>query len=272
MKVSVVVPAFNRESTIISCLDSIVNQTYKPYEIIVVDDGSTDKTVSLVESYSKYDIRLIKSQANRGAQSARNQGIKAARGDWIAFNDSDDIWLPEKLEMQRDVLISSGKYVCAGGGIKNEDGEKTKIGLGDKNIVDYVDVLSLDSYIMYQTLLVNKEVFKKIGLLDESIAAYQELDTAIKIAQYYDIVYLNVPLFIYMLHDGETISKNRKKGLEGIRYLFNKYSQDIIRITGKHGLGAWYEKIAANYGKGNWKYYMYCLKSVMCRLYEEKRR
>ena len=96
--VSVVIPCFNRESTLARSIHSVLNQTHRPHEVIVVDDGSTDRSVEIAKQFS--DTVRVFSQPNGGAASARNQGIRLAIGDWIAFLDSDDQWHPEKLELQ----------------------------------------------------------------------------------------------------------------------------------------------------------------------------
>lgn len=95
---SIVVPAYNAATTIRETLDSLIDQTFADCEIIVVDDGSSDSTVAIVESYTDPRIRLI-SQANRGLAGAHNTGIAAAKGAYIGFCDADDLWLPEKLEL-----------------------------------------------------------------------------------------------------------------------------------------------------------------------------
>jgi len=97
-RISVVIPVYNGSKYLPDALASVVNQTLKPYEIIVVDDGSTDGSADIAKAFGEKIIVL--SQANRGESAARNVGINAASGDWIAFLDADDVWLPEKLERQ----------------------------------------------------------------------------------------------------------------------------------------------------------------------------
>lgn len=101
--VSVVIPAYNSAQTIRSTLDSVLAQTISPDEIIVVDDGSTDNTVETVTRYTRHltrEIVLLRMEKNAGPAATRNRGIKEAKGEWIAFLDGDDEWLPEKLELQ----------------------------------------------------------------------------------------------------------------------------------------------------------------------------
>lgn len=109
MKISVVIPCFNSQNTIVRCLESVFNQTYLPYEVICIDDGSIDGTVDLIEILkNKYQedflIRIIK-QENQGPSIARNKGVKLSEGDFIAFLDSDDVWHPKKLEISSKVVL-----------------------------------------------------------------------------------------------------------------------------------------------------------------------
>jgi len=102
--ISVILPTYNRVKTIRYCLDSVLAQTFSPAEIIIIDDCSTDDTVLIVGSYSEPRVRCIVLEKNFGAQAARNRGILEAKGEWIAFHDSDDEWMPDKLERQIQAL------------------------------------------------------------------------------------------------------------------------------------------------------------------------
>ena len=110
-QVSVVAPAFERREVLPRALDSVVAQTYGDWELIVVDDGSTDGTAEMVKQ-DYPDVHLVV-QENHGVSAARNAGIAQARGEWIAFLDSDDAWLPEKLERQMKALEAHpGHRLC----------------------------------------------------------------------------------------------------------------------------------------------------------------
>jgi glycosyltransferase involved in cell wall biosynthesis len=102
MCVSIILPTYNRAQLICEAIDSILNQTYQDFQIIVVDDGSTDNTAEVLKSYIP-KIRYIQ-QENKGPGDARNRGIEDAKGKYIAFLDSDDIWMDFKLEIQVDIL------------------------------------------------------------------------------------------------------------------------------------------------------------------------
>ena len=114
--VSVVVPCFNGERFLARTIESVLSQTYRELEIIVVDDRSTDGSVALVRRYAERDerVRLIERDRNAGAPAApRNTGVRAARGNWIAFLDADDVWHPEKLDIQMKILAQTGADLCS---------------------------------------------------------------------------------------------------------------------------------------------------------------
>ncbi len=114
MTFSVIIPVYNRTKTLKSAVESVLCQSYRDYEIIVVDDGSDDSVATALRPpYMGGLIRYIRSEDNKGGVShARNIGIKASEGDYIAFLDSDDLWLPDKLKAQHNAISSCGSKVC----------------------------------------------------------------------------------------------------------------------------------------------------------------
>lgn len=237
IKVSVIIPVYNREMTIQKCLNSVMSQTYKPYEIIVIDDGSTDKTIEIVENIKCSYLKIIK-QNHRGAQAARNVGILNANGDYITFLDSDDEWLVTLLDeeisclkkLKKDVIIYSDCYIY------DEKKKKRKIWSLPGKTGNMYKFLLLHQGPMFQSVLVKKKNLIDMGLLDEKVVAYQEWETSIRLAKYHDFVHLNKPLFIYTMHAGETISKDKKRGFQGYKYIINKHKKEILQEIGLHGL------------------------------------
>ena len=104
--VSIIIPTYNRAHLIDRSIQSVLNQTYQDFELIVVDDGSTDNTEDIIRQFQEKDkrIKYIKHDKNKGGSAARNTGIKNSRGEYIAFQDSDDEWFPEKLEKQIEII------------------------------------------------------------------------------------------------------------------------------------------------------------------------
>lgn len=239
--VSAVIPSYNREKTIRRCLDSVLRQTYKVSEIIVVDDGSTDKTLKILANEYKENVKVVK-QSHRGAQAARNAGIRAAKGEYIAFLDSDDEWTEKKIELQMHVLENKPDAVVCGNGYVVQNGRK-KIWrvLGHSGYV-YKMILA-SSFVLFPTIITKKENLLKIGLLDENVPSYQEWDTAIMLSKVCEFVFLDNPLFLYYLHEGETISKDKKRDIDGWEYVSQKHKYEILEQYGLTGIVRRYEVI-----------------------------
>lgn len=261
MKVSVVIPVYNRERTIKRCIDSVINQNYEAFEIIVVDDGSTDNTLRIIEEEYVRIVRVIK-QNHKGAQAARNAGIRAAKGEYIAFLDSDDEWMPDKLKIQVEALKEDVNAVVCGNGFVQTDWEggvpkvydigkqknRTRAGkrrilrLQGKNGNVYKHILC-SSFCMFQALLTSRKNLIEIGLLDEKVPSYQEWDTAIRLAKGHEFVFINKPLFVYHLHDGDTISKSMKKSIDGLEYIYEKHLLEIISQLGSSNMTQKYKDL-----------------------------
>ena len=124
-KISIIIPTFNCGDFIYRTIESVFAQTYKNYEIIIVDDGSTDSTKDKIDLISKKGIPInYIYQANAGPAAARNTGIRNAAGEYITFLDADDFWIPEKLELQVDVLERESDIGLVYGDVKNYDGSR----------------------------------------------------------------------------------------------------------------------------------------------------
>jgi len=149
--ISVVIPAYNAEKTIVRTLESVLSQTVSPLEVIVVDDGSRDGTARVVQTFSPH-VRLVQ-QVNAGPAAARNHGVRVANGDWIALLDSDDAWLPTKLETQRRVLepgvVLTHTYTL-------QDRERSQTDLTFDSLWEH-------NYIGTSTVIVNKSTYEQVG-------------------------------------------------------------------------------------------------------------
>lgn len=282
-RISAVIPAYNREKTIRRCIDSVVNQTVQPYEIIVVDDGSSDGTLEILEKEYSDKVRLIR-QNHRGAQAARNLGILNAEGDYIAFLDSDDEWLPDKLELQikvlqknRDAVIYGDYYVqtdWAGQAPKvyKSTIKRTKAGtrkicrVNGKSGYIYDEILR-NSYCLFPMILTSKSNLIGIGLLDENVPSFQEWDTAIRLAKKCEFVYINKPFFVYHLHDGETISKSPKKEIDGLEYIYKKFEKEATGRFGNRETARRYKMLAKRCVKyRDIRLFKYFIKYAICNM------
>lgn len=252
--ISVIIPAYNREKLIERALRSVLSQTYTDLEAIVVDDGSQDNTSRKVLAMCNQDSRisLIKHNTNLGAQSARNTGIRAAKGKWIAFLDSDDEWLPDSLERRLRMaadndtqVVHSDCYVVRHG-IKNLRRFMVPSFKGRA----YRDLLRRPGPFL-QSLLVTKKALESIGFLDEKIVSYQEWDTAIRLAEKYDFGFVPDPTFIYYCDHEQTISKNVLNGARGYEQVYTKHMRSILFNLGPRALSTHYLKAGDFYREAN---------------------
>ena len=241
--VSIIIPTFNRGSVIRNAIQSIIHQTYEDVEIIIVDDGSTDDTKAVVAVFSKKDkrIRYIKNTINRGAQTARNQGIRAAFGEWIAFLDSDDQWLPESLQIRLNAVREQQVRVAYSECWVLDNHESRHLfGLPPRAGMIYHDLLQQPGP-MFQSLLVAKKVLQKIGDLDEHLLAYQEWDTAIRLAKQEAFCFVPVPTFIYDCRGKDRISTNALRDARGYQQVVHKYRIPILYHAGLLALAEHYQ-------------------------------
>jgi glycosyltransferase involved in cell wall biosynthesis len=250
--VSVVIPAYNRAATILACLESVQAQTYPHWEAIVVDDGSLDNTPDLVLQKAATDprIRLVRQERNSGAQAARNVGIRIARGDWIGFLDSDDQYLPESIERRLRAAERAGVSVVHSECLLRE---------GDQPLVpNQVPPMSGRLYRrllaeqgpMFQGLLARREELERIGYLDENIVAFQEWDTAIRLARHAKFAFEPEPTFVYDCRTDLTISKDRLRGGRGYEQVMRKHFAAILFLAGPKVMARHYQVASEWYEAG----------------------
>lgn len=201
--VSIVIPAYNAAGTLRATVESALTQSYRPIEIVVVDDGSRDSTAAVVESFGE-PVRLVR-QANGGAAAARNRGIEEARGEFIAFLDSDDLWVPDKLARQIayfDVHPEVGAQQCGARFVDdamrtlevrsyNDDGDSLWDALHFRNMPAILSAL-----------IVRRSCLDCIGGFDTSLEILEEWDMAIKTARHCALAGIPDPLVLYRVHRG----------------------------------------------------------------------
>ena len=192
--VSVVIPTYNRRDTLARALDSVFGQTQPASEVIVIDDGSTDGSDSwLCEYYPQ--VHLLK-QTNQGVSAARNHGIRAAKGDWIAFLDSDDAWMPKKLESQLEALKASvDMRLCHTEEIWIRNGRRVNQMKKHQKSGGWIFERCLDlCCISPSSALVKREIFDELGDFDESLPACEDYDLWLRICAREPVLYLEEPL------------------------------------------------------------------------------
>jgi len=223
MKISVIIPTFNRLDLLKRAIDSVLNQSIKPYDIIVVDDGSTDGTSEMIQHKYK-SINLIQ-QKNSGVSAARNNGIKNAQGDWIALLDSDDEWEKNKLEEQVNNLTDNPKYeFCHTNEIWIRNGIRVNQKKRHKKYGGFIFDKCLDiCRISPSSVLFNKNILNHVGWFDDKLPVCEDYDLWLRITADYEILFIDKPLIVkYGGHNDqlsqsvEAIERFRIKALQSL--------------------------------------------------------
>jgi glycosyltransferase involved in cell wall biosynthesis len=208
-KVSVVMPTYNRAHLIAAAIQSILNQTFQDFELVIVDDGSTDGTEAVVRRFNDPRLRYIY-QERRGIGAARNRGIRHAEGRYIAFLDSDDVWLPHLLELEVPILDDRPEVgvVYAQARAMDRDGNlMTQIrGTLQKYPDEGLKSALYGDFVCIIASLVRRECFERAGLFDETLMAREDWDMWVRIAKYYRFAHVDQVLAHFRTHDEQRTS------------------------------------------------------------------
>jgi len=196
--VSVIIPVYNRQNLIQRSIFSVLNQTYTNLEVIVIDDASDDCTSDKVKQISDVRLKCYRNANNKGPSASRNIGIKMAKGEFIAFQDSDDEWYPEKLSKQINRIMNSGvKTAAVYCGMEFHDyitgkkiGENTRETNFRKNFTSGSHLLTPANV----TILIRKRVLDEVGYFDERLHASEDTELAIRVSRLYDYSFIAEPL------------------------------------------------------------------------------
>lgn len=213
-QVSVIMPAFNAAKTIGVAILSVLGQTFNNWELLIINDGSTDNTIDVIAQFNDSRIRPI-SQVNLGVAAARNAGMKQAYGEYIAFLDSDDLWLPTKLEKQVLLFSQSTKqlgmvYTKHRGFTDdpmNSFGMDVDASIGYDN--DYHRLLIMD-YIPTLTVMIKASLISDIGYFRENLRGTEDWDYWIRVAKSYQLERVNEELALYRI-SSNSLSRNKEK-------------------------------------------------------------
>lgn len=194
--VSIIIPTYNRGWILKEAINSVLAQDFTDFELIVVDDGSTDKTQDILNTYNE-DIIALR-QNNQGVSAARNAGIASALGRFIAFLDSDDLWLPKKLSAQidffksnRDALICQTDEIWIRNGVRVNPKKRHKKFSGDL----FKRSLSL-CLISPSAVMIKRSLFEEVGVFDETLPACEDYDLWLRISCQYPVHLIKTPLII----------------------------------------------------------------------------
>ena len=193
-EISVIIPTFNRVHTLPRAIDSVLSQTVQSKEIIVVDDGSTDDTQAVLVDYPELRIFL---KDNRGVSAARNVGIEKASGEWLAFLDSDDEWLPEKLETQWAAICNNDKLICHTEEIWIRNGERVNQMKKHQKFGGWIYEKCLPLCVISpSSVMIHTSIFEEVGLFDESLEVCEDYDLWLRICSKYPILFIDEPLIV----------------------------------------------------------------------------
>ena len=204
-KVSVIIPTYNRAAFLGAAVRSVLDQTFGDFEVIVVDDGSTDGTDEVVRDIADPRVRYLR-QEHKGISSAMNGGIRAASGAYIARLDSDDVWLPEMLQVEVAVLEARPEVglVSAKGQAMNVSGEilSTTAGLPERYPGDSFRSMLYDDCTCNITVIARRSCFDRVGLYDESLEGNEDWDMWLRMARHYRLAQVDRVLAHFRWHEG----------------------------------------------------------------------
>lgn len=224
MKVSIIIPTYNRAGSLKGAIKSVLNQTFQDFELIIVDDGSSDNTKKVVESFQSDKIKYIYQENSGGAAGPKNTGIKESQGEYIAILDSDDQWLPEKLEKQIIFFEENPEISVVGCNFLINGKREYKIpeykSLFKRMLV--TDDMGPGSIMVYK-----REVFDRVGLFDEKLKSSQDKEMRIRLAREYKFGFVREPLVSYHIgHDNiSSLGLSIEKREKDWEYIFNKYKK-----------------------------------------------
>ena len=229
--ISIVVPIYNRERTIIKTLDSIKKQSFNDWECLVVDDKSLDNSLEVVKEYAKTDKRFVCFSNNRkkGAQGARNTGVLNAKGEFVVFFDSDDLMHPDFLIKVYNKVKLDNADIC-GSFLRLLDSEDNVVGSirwkGYGQI--HNGIVNGKTYFCNDSTIIRRQKLLDINLLDEECTSYQEWETHLRLSKIANYTTVEEELVDYYRGGADTISQNNSRAIKGALYIINKNKKEFL--------------------------------------------
>lgn len=228
VEVSVIIPTYNRGWILKESIDSVFSQTFDAYELIVVDDGSDDNTSEILDSYGN-KLRIIR-QANQGVSAARNRGIIASSGEFIALLDSDDLWLPEKLDRQMSFFRNNpDAVICQTQEIWIRNGKKVNPCKHHKKLSGMIFEPSLNLCLVSPSaVMFKRELLDMVGFFDESFPACEDYDLWLRVSLAYPVYLIDEALIIKRGGHSDQLSRNPMLDKYRIKAIKKLLNQDIL--------------------------------------------
>jgi glycosyltransferase involved in cell wall biosynthesis len=253
--VSVVIPNYNRTTVLYRALRSVANQTCRPLEVIVIDDHSDPDKLEeiryIVDQFRDFEITLLVNERNLGANYCRNRGLFAASGAYIAFLDSDDLWMPEKLERQMTEIIrskaSDSRPILCGTGRYRVNGDGEIIARQFSGRLMSAENIRQSNFIgTLSSVIVETSIARYIRGFSEALPACQDWDFFIRLADYVQYVSVSDPLCIYVDHDDERITLNNRKRLQAHLCIYKKHIKHFKNVS-RFSRAEFYRNVAEDY-------------------------
>ena len=260
--VSVVVPCYNHEKYVKETIESIINQTYKNIELIVIDDGSKDNSVQVIQEMADKHGFTFVHRPNKGLSATLNEGIRLSKGKYFSAIASDDILMLEKIEKQVTFMEANPEYgMCYGKIVYFEDTIEKTSEYPNSNKEGWVfdDLLNYGCFIPAPSTFIKKEVFKSVGGYDESLWI-EDWDMWLRISKKYKIGFINEYFAFYRRHDSN-ISSQVIKMYEAEKQILEKYKdyENFDNVI-KNKKIVWFSLLSRKYKKEAMKYFMHSIK------------
>jgi len=236
MKVSVVIPTYNRASLLVEAIESVLKQTYPAFEILVCDDGSTDNSKELVASFDNQIVKWIDCGKNGRPAIPRNIGIKESKGDWVAFLDSDDKWLPNKLECQIKVAEQShNKLICTNAWAYSESSKRLFFENAINREIGFDELVRSNS-IICSSVLCEKKILHKAFLFPEEVElkALEDYVLWLKVAMLTNVEYISEPLVMYLDAPAQSIRNQSDDTITQRAVIFDYFTRNKQRFVKSH--------------------------------------
>ena len=248
--VSVILPTYNRYAFVGQAIDSVLNQTFTDFELIVVDDGSTDNTPALLDQYGDR-INVIR-QENRGVSAARNSGIRSASGNAIALLDSDDYWLPKKLEEQVAFFEAHpDALICQTEELWFRNGKRVNPKKRHRKPSGMIFEKSLPLCLVSPSaVMIRKLLLDEVGLFDETLPACEDYDLWLRIAWRYPVYLIDTPLIVKQGGHADQLSGMPELDKYRIQALLKILKHDGLSEKQRHAAQAMLEKKCCIYANG----------------------
>jgi len=234
--VTAVITTYNRPLLVQHAIQSVLAQTYKPLEIIIVNDGSDSKLENWLHTQGLNHIKYIKHKKNQGLPTARNTGLKHSKGKYITYLDDDDLWKPEKIKKQvmlAERLTSNFAIIYCGLELEDESGQIVALNMPRLKGVIRNEIVEKGLNTIPSSFLFRKDVLLKIGGFDTDLYTGIDHDLWMKIAKHgYSTDYVNDPLVIHKQHGGLQMTSNVAKRITGIELYLKKWKPDILSWYG----------------------------------------